>query len=267
MRHFKLSLLHPVKLFAGAIAGFFMSFGVATLVCFAMLLSHLVVPAQFASGVSDDSQEQLEFKAVGEYRKDLKLFIQKSKSKDDPTERLGAVINLCLLHEELVNDPRLRVNNRLKSFRAMAAARLKKCSKEIELELLRYEKAIAKRERDRLDVVVNTSENVVAKQPDELPFEWYAKVVSDDLRMISDLSGGPINLWKYTGNPAGPVCDYGPDLVRLIESTINPEFWRRNGGNGIIEYYQPLRILVVTASSKVHDDMSDLLNTMRKIGR
>lgn len=77
-----------------------------------------------------------------------------------------------------------------------------------------------------------------------------------------------MRLWNYVGgNSAGPFCDHGPELVRLIESTINPDFWRVNGGNGVIHYYQPLRILVVSGTSQVHDDLTGLLRTLRANGR
>lgn len=199
-------------------------------------------------------------KKIGDYRKDLKTFLKRSKSKNE-TALFGATIDLCLLHDQIVNDARYESNDQLVGFRAIASDRLKKCKKEIELRLLRYRRANAGALSEE-----SASTELDVKQTGlaELNFQPYEEFMAADMQAMTSLSGGPINLWNYTGNPAGPLCDYGPDLVNLIENTIDPESWRRNGGEGIIEYYQPLRIIVVGASSQVHDEMTDLLRTLRR---
>ncbi len=75
-------------------------------------------------------------------------------------------------------------------------------------------------------------------------------------------SGGPNQLFDYAGQ-LGPPWDHGEELVDLIVNTIDPSFWRRNGGTGSIHYYQPSRVLVVSAPQQGHDEASDLLNRLR----
>ena len=203
-------------------------------------------------------------KNVGEYRKALKAFLKRTKSKDDAA-LFNATIDMCLLHDQLVNDPRYEVNRQLQGFRAVASARLKKCKKEVELRLLRYRRANGKN-GERFNEGQRLGLELAQSEATEVSFESesYWAILASDMQAIASISGGPINLWSYTGNPAGPLCDYGPDLVNLIENTISPDSWRRNGGNGIIEYYQPLRIIVVGCSSQVHNEITDLLRTLRR---
>jgi hypothetical protein len=58
--------------------------------------------------------------------------------------------------------------------------------------------------------------------------------------------------------------DWGPDLVNLIERTINPAFWDVVGGPGTIVYYRPLQCLVVTATAEVHGNVGNVLGGLRK---
>ena len=206
-------------------------------------------------------ERDIDLKKVADYRKDLKSFVKNSKS-EDATTRFGAVLNLCMLHDEIVQDERFESNRRLQGFRAIASDRLKKCKKEIELDMLRAER-VAKRQVGKH----RNEPELFELQEVETPNQLFEKVIAQDMHSIISITGGPVKLWQYTGNPAGPLCDYGPDLVNLIETTINPDFWRRNGGNGIIEYYQPLRIIVVGASSQIQDEISDLLSTLRSNDR
>jgi hypothetical protein len=54
--------------------------------------------------------------------------------------------------------------------------------------------------------------------------------------------------------------DAGWDLVDLIESTISPSTWARNGGNGDIYYWRPGMALVVAAPQGVQEDVGGLID-------
>ena len=250
-------------------------------VAFACLLQIIPMAPAFSASllavepfsVATDADAELKF--IGDYRKDLKAFLKRSKLKDDPVERVGAIVDLCMLHHEIVNDPRFDENYQLQGFRAVAGERLKRCRKEIEVEikrLQRREAGVAKKVKrpsrqsgDRQESSGGDEEYLKDRLIDQHQLNQWMVM---DMQAITQISGGPISLWSHIGGNHGPgVCDYGPDLVRLIETTINSDFWRRNGGTGIIEYYQPLRILVVSASAQVHDQMTDLLETLRLNGR
>ena len=269
MRHSKQSIFLP-RVFAkrfifGSLAGLCMSIFVTAVTALVFIATSSFPGFLIAGPPNVIENDAPAVKKVGDYRKDLKAFVKQSKSKDDVV-RYGAVLNLCLLHQEIVNDDRYDSNLQLQGFRAVAADRLKKCKKEIELQLLRDQRAKKKQSRGATKVVQSGSDPELTESS-EFTFQHYENMIAQDMQSMTLLTGGPINLWKYTGNPAGPLCDYGPELVNLIQNTIDPDFWRSNGGNGIIEYYQPLRIIVVGASSQIHDDMTDLLNTLRYNGR
>ena len=63
---------------------------------------------------------------------------------------------------------------------------------------------------------------------------------------------------------SSPLPDNGPALVALIQRTISPRTWDINGGQGSIQYYRPLRVLVIRAPGAVHGDVGGVLGGLRK---
>jgi hypothetical protein len=62
----------------------------------------------------------------------------------------------------------------------------------------------------------------------------------------------------------GAVADHGKELVELIQKTIAPDTWDVNGGNGVIVYYAPLKVLVVSQTDDVHGFVGGLMGALRK---
>jgi hypothetical protein len=62
---------------------------------------------------------------------------------------------------------------------------------------------------------------------------------------------------------AGPELDTGWQLVELIDRIVHPDFWESHGGPGTLHYYAARRVLVVRATSDVHQDLKDLLAALR----
>ncbi|MGB7345453.1 MAG: hypothetical protein WBD20_14660 [Pirellulaceae bacterium] len=58
---------------------------------------------------------------------------------------------------------------------------------------------------------------------------------------------------------AGGIADNGWQLVELIQRVVAPDFWETNGGSGTIQYFAMRRVLVVRATSDVHEQIRDLL--------
>lgn len=52
-------------------------------------------------------------------------------------------------------------------------------------------------------------------------------------------------------------------LIELIQQVISPDFWNSRGGKGSIHYFALKRVLVVRATSDVHEDVWDLLSALR----
>jgi hypothetical protein len=99
-----------------------------------------------------------------------------------------------------------------------------------------------------------------------------ADSLAASLSLAGQSQGGPGYLLSGGVGPAGALGggagtgDYGPELVALIERTINPAFWDVVGGPGTIVYFQPLQCLVVRASSEVHGNLGGLIGGLRAVG-
>ena len=64
-------------------------------------------------------------------------------------------------------------------------------------------------------------------------------------------------------NAPGPLPDTGWELVELIQRVVAPDFWDSRGGPGTIRYFAMRRVLVVRATSDVHEQIRDLLMALR----
>lgn len=65
------------------------------------------------------------------------------------------------------------------------------------------------------------------------------------------------------GQAAGGMFDNGWQLVELIQRIIAPDFWESRGGPGSMRYFAMKRVLVVRATSDVHQQIKDLLTALR----
>ena len=56
----------------------------------------------------------------------------------------------------------------------------------------------------------------------------------------------------------------GEELVELIQKTIQVNTWEINGGNGTIRYYGPMKAIVVNQTAEVHEEISEVLEQLRR---
>jgi hypothetical protein len=61
----------------------------------------------------------------------------------------------------------------------------------------------------------------------------------------------------------GAIQDEGWRLVELIQRVVAPDFWENRGGPGAIRYFAIRRVLVVRATTDVHEQIKDLLMALR----
>lgn len=80
---------------------------------------------------------------------------------------------------------------------------------------------------------------------------------------MGSFGGGAGQLFSYTSGNFAPPWDHGEELASLIETVIHPQFWRSNGGSGVVHYYRPSQALAVTASQQVQEEVHRLLMIMR----
>lgn len=233
---------------------------------FACFTSLNVALAQRETAIKDIS-------SIASLRANLKAFLKNSKRDSEPEIQHAAILNLCQLHHWVVSDPRFLSSDALQGIRATSAARLTSFSKELETALKRKNRGD---QRSKASRVTNASagRSSFVKNTDELhststkPLQAESSLNLDELIFLSrvvaentsdSLHGGPGQILNYLGGSFGPDADHAAELIALIQSTIDPQFWRVNGGPGTIHYYRPGLALVVTASQEVQDRVRTLL--------
>mgnify|MGYP004253988137 CR=1 FL=1 len=149
-----------------------------------------------------------------------------------------AVIELTKLYSELINDSRTPLSPTLNRYRVKLRSRLMKVLRELEIRIAREVSHPTRSNSDRLQSALQRHLSAVNRQ------------IGGAKHLLSPRAGAS-------------VSDYGPQLVALIQRTITPQFWDVNGGQGVIVYYAPLRLLVVRATSQVHGQIRDLNGMLR----
>ncbi|QDS87408.1 hypothetical protein EC9_15860 [Rosistilla ulvae] len=67
---------------------------------------------------------------------------------------------------------------------------------------------------------------------------------------------------RLPGGGFAPGPDNGFLLIELITRTVSPDFWSAQGGPGAVHYYGMHRVMVVRATSRVHEDIQSLLHAL-----
>ena len=66
------------------------------------------------------------------------------------------------------------------------------------------------------------------------------------------------------GGRGGAGGDNAWLLIDLIERIVDPDFWESQGGPGSVQYFAMRRVLVVRATTDVHEQLRDLLIALRR---
>ena len=232
----------------------------------AMLLVAAALVAQAGGSKFQDSASIVRSRAAAppraftDYSRELSELFRREATAREPAAQAAAVHGLCELHRQIVGDKRYTTSDTLKEYRARIWSRLTAVKKELIRE---FGREIA--QRQVLDDVA------VLEQADALS-AIAADSLAASLSLAEQSQGGAGSLLAggsgqgAFGGPAVGTGDWGPQLVALIERTINPAFWDVVGGPGTIVYYQPLMCLVVRATSEVHGNVGGLLGGLRKVG-
>lgn len=184
-----------------------------------------------------------------EIQNELSDLLKREALTKNAAERGQLIRRLCALHRELLSDPRHEYAEAMKGYRTQAWARLKRIQTDLKNQLTR-----AARQRKVKAPQIGTDPELLAASDS----------LAASLNLLDHSLGGPSALLAY-GGQAGPA-DYGPELVDLIERTINPDFWDTNGGPGTIVYFAPLQCLVITATGEMHHNVGGLVGDLRAAG-
>jgi hypothetical protein len=191
------------------------------------------------------SNEPRPFHAIHSEISDL---LKREAQAKDPATRAPIVRRMCELHGEIVADSRLADSDTLQKYRTNLWSRLRRVQADLKKQLARSP--------DKDDQQAALADPAAVAAADSL---------AASLSLLDASQGGPGYLMGFGGR-AGPA-DHGPELVDLIERTINPAFWDTNGGPGTIVYYAPLKCLVVRATSEIHGNVGGILGGLRDAGR
>ena len=195
---------------------------------------------------------------------DVKAFTARVQKAEDDQQRMDALVDLSNLYLHVVSDPRFVRSEKLQGYRGRIAGRLRSEQKQIARRLKKHDKT------NRDDV----SYGDVTSASDDEGF-LIRSAMDHHWQLLSHFAGGTGPSMYYSsgkfgtsghfgaGKGGGLIGDHGRELVNLIETILHPDFWQVNGGAGTVYYYQPLRILVVRATTTVHEDLTDFLERLR----
>ena len=192
-----------------------------------------------------------------EISEDITDLIRREATAKTDAARIAAIEEMSVLYRELKRDPRLEEAPTLQRYKIKLWSRLSKIKNDLKREIARERKRAALRR-----------EEPIAGNQQEV-YEEAGRSLATQMALASYSLGGPAQILARTGSGfgGGTVRDYGERLVELIERTIAPDFWDTNGGPGAIFYYEPLRVLVVRATTEVHHKLGGGLRGLRDAGR
>ena len=207
--------------------------------------------------------------AIRVLHEDMEVFTRRLDSAESPEQKLAAWVDLCGLYLVIVADTRYQRAETLQGYRGRIANRLQKCCKELKRDAEDQQKTESWSTTDR-ETRQSEQESSFVYSP-----EFTSAIVDPHWDLISHHAGagGVVSYHAsglhgssghfLNGANAGEPFDNGPELVSLIEAILHPDFWNTAGGAGTLHYYRPLRILVVRATTTVHEDLADFLQRLR----
>jgi len=213
-----------------------------------MTASFILAAGLFVAGAVDG--EGAEARPFHEIQRDVTQLLKAESQVKEPAAQAAVVRQMCQLHGEIVGDARYATSDVLKQYRGQLWSRLTKI------------KTALKRQQGRDTGGRVAIESQVGATAADAVTQAAMASLADSLALFDRAQSGPAQ-WVALGG--GPVAgDFGPDLVELIERTIEPTFWAAAGGPGTIVYFQPLQCLVVRATSEVHGRIGGVVGELRK---
>lgn len=234
-------------------------FSCSLAVCLTICLCIDGFAQQGSSSSKPDSKQATLFETLG----DIKAFSKRMDNADGDMELTDAIVDLTALYLRVVGDSRFGRSEKLQGYRGRIAARLQKAEKII----VRAKQKAAK--NDIKERYVSESDLKASMADVD------SAVIDQQWRLVTHAVGGTTPSMYYAsgmygtsghfyrGRAGGLPGDNGDELLDLIRTVLHPDFWEINGGSGKGYYYQPLRILVVRATMRVHEDIENLLERLR----
>ena len=162
------------------------------------------------------------------------------------SERVDAIVALCDMYVAIRMHPSYEQSESLRSEGAQVRRRLISASRKVTEQLERDGVAKPAGLANRVDEAL--AKNAIPKSD--------AQENSTDATTNATGPGEGIG----GGGPAAAAESWA--LVELIQRTIRPDFWEVTGGPGTIQYFAMRRVLVVRATTQVHEELAALLRSL-----
>tara|TARA_R110002073_G_scaffold266815_3_gene430214 strand:- start:25060 stop:25728 length:669 start_codon:yes stop_codon:yes gene_type:complete len=169
---------------------------------------------------------------------------------NEPRESELALTALCDFYVLMRSDPRYSSSDMLRGDAAKVRRRLIKSAHHIEHRLRRAEIPRPPTLSAEVDTMLRESAH---------DFKSGKRTRLSDWQDADVAVSQPSEAAAVGGRAGGAVQDNGWQLVELIERVVAPQFWDSQGGAGTIQYYAMRRVLVVRATSDVHEQIRDML--------
>lgn len=169
--------------------------------------------------------------------RDISAFLRNEATAETDFERAAAIRDLCTLAIEIRYDPRFGKSSMMQVLMRRIRSRLDKIAQ--------------KTTRQYKNESLSDQQILLGDSPDAPDLDG---LLSDNFQLSGFAGGGPLSFFSQThgANGGGVIRENADDLIRLIQSTIDPSFWDVNGGVGTIRFYAPLNALVVRATEEIH---------------
>lgn len=221
------------------------------LILLGAICSVLVPFAEPAGGVCAAADVQAarvvdESVSLTEISRRVRAVLRRHAVASSADEKTNAVTELCDMFACVRCDPRYATSGILQKDAVKLRLRLLKIAKEHSIQLRR-----SKVERPA-DLDQQIDALLLRNQADpESTAEWSGPTESN------------ADVGSNLGAAAAGTLDNGWQLIGLIQRVVRPDFWEPVGGNGTIQYFAMRRVLVVRATTDVHEDVRDLLRALR----
>ncbi len=254
--------------------------GFAALLCLSLLSGNQIFAQQKSKQKSQRKARALGQSSLYETKGDIKAFTKRFNQASTDVERTDAVVDLCYLYLRVVGDSRFSRSETLQGNRGQIAAKLQAARNDIQKLKRKAATEARKQERQANKSSSRSRHSTSSESTDEMADRQAHRniesaIIDKQWLMLSHITGGTAPSMYYgsgmhgtsghfyRGRFGGLTGDNGDELLNLVRTIIHPDFWQVNGGPGRAYYYQPLRILVVRATQRVHEDMHSLLLRLR----
>jgi len=193
-----------------------------------------------------------------EIKQDLRAFSKHAQQATAVEQHAQAVFDLCVLYCEIRLDPRFATSSTLQGYANRINYRLNHTRQQL-MRASRKRQARSGRDAE--------ARRRAGDRPGDRKFSdgQLAELAIPHLSLLMNHStGGPAWVIDSTNGRFGGILQANADdLISLIEDILHPDTWATNGGPGTIRYWSPGMVLVVRATTEVHEDLERFLNMLK----